>query len=77
MNTVLIVATLLAIIGVWAVWSTGAAGRRWRPLLRLAFQVAGQIQRRFVALRAGEPGAVVVSSAHECTVKNRSLTWPS
>lgn len=31
-----IAATLLAVTGVWAVWSPGAAGRRWRPLLRLA-----------------------------------------
>jgi energy-coupling factor transport system permease protein len=29
-------ATLLAVLGVWAAWSTGAAGARWRPLLRLA-----------------------------------------
>jgi energy-coupling factor transport system permease protein len=29
-------ATLLATLGVWAAWSTGVAGARWRPLLRLA-----------------------------------------
>ena len=29
-------ATLLATLGVWGAWSTGAAGARWRPLLRLA-----------------------------------------
>jgi energy-coupling factor transport system permease protein len=29
-------ATLVAVLGVWAAWGTGAAGARWRPLLRLA-----------------------------------------
>ena len=55
----------------------------------LALEVAGQVQRRLVALRAGQPAAGVAVAgiavaglgaevvAHECTVKKRSLTWPS
>jgi energy-coupling factor transport system permease protein len=50
-----IVATLLAVISVWAVWSPGAAGRRWRPLLRLAF-VFGVVSIIFnvLTVRAGD-----------------------
>ncbi len=50
-----IAATLLAIICVWAVWSPGAAGRRWRPLLRLAF-VFGVVGVVFnvLTVRAGD-----------------------
>jgi energy-coupling factor transport system permease protein len=50
-----IVATLLAVISVWAVWGSGAAGRRWRPLLRLAF-VFGVVSIIFnvLTVRAGD-----------------------
>lgn len=50
-----IAATLLAVISVWAVWSVGAAGRRWRPLLRLAF-VFGVVSVIFnvLTVRAGD-----------------------
>lgn len=50
-----IVATLLAVISVWVVWSRGAAGRRWRPLLRLAF-VFGVVSVVFnvLTVRAGD-----------------------
>jgi energy-coupling factor transport system permease protein len=50
-----IAAALLAIISVWAVWSPGAAGRRWRPLLRLAF-VFGLVSVIFnvLTVRAGD-----------------------
>ena len=44
-------ATLLAVLGVWAAWSTGAAGARWRPLLRLAL-VFGAISVLFNMLTA-------------------------
>ena len=50
-----IAATLLAVISVWAVWSTGAAGRRWRPLLRLAFVFAGvSVIFNVLTVRAGD-----------------------
>ena len=54
-NPWLIAATLLAVISVWAVWSPGAAGRRWRPLLRLAF-VFGVVSVIFnvLTVRAGD-----------------------
>lgn len=50
-----ITATLLAVISVWAVWSPGAAGRRWRPLLRLAI-VFGVVSVIFnvLTVRAGD-----------------------
>jgi energy-coupling factor transport system permease protein len=35
-----LVATLIAVLGVWAACSTGVAGARWRPLLRLALVFA-------------------------------------
>jgi energy-coupling factor transport system permease protein len=44
-------ATLLAVLGVWAAWSTGAAGARWRPLLRLAV-VLGVVSVLFNLLTA-------------------------
>jgi energy-coupling factor transport system permease protein len=44
-------ATLLATLGVWGAWSTGAAGARWRPLLRLAF-VFGAVSVLFNLLTA-------------------------
>lgn len=50
-----IAATLLAVFSVWAVWSPCAAGRRWRPLLRLAF-VFGVVSVIFnvLTVRAGD-----------------------
>ncbi|MFT4037735.1 MAG: energy-coupling factor transporter transmembrane component T [Thermomicrobiales bacterium] len=36
-----IAATLLAVAAAWAVWSSGVAARRWRPLLRLALLFGG------------------------------------
>ena len=44
-------ATLFAVLGVWAAWSTGAAGARWRPLLRLAL-VFGVVSVLFNLLTA-------------------------
>ena len=44
-------ATLLAMLGVWAAWSAGAAGARWRPLLRLAL-VFGAVSVLFNLLTA-------------------------
>ena len=44
-------ATLLATLGVWAAWSAGAAGARWRPLLRLAL-VFGAVSVLFNVLTA-------------------------
>jgi energy-coupling factor transport system permease protein len=44
-------ATLLAVLGVWAACSTGAAGARWRPLLRLAL-VFGAVSVLFNLLTA-------------------------
>ena len=44
-------ATLLAVLGVWAAWSTGAAGARWRPLLSLAL-VFGVVSVLFNLLTA-------------------------
>ena len=44
-------ATLLAVLGVWAAWSTGAAGARWRPLLGLAL-VLGVVSVLFNLLTA-------------------------
>lgn len=44
-------ATLLASLGVWAAWSSGAAGARWRPLLRLAL-VFGAVSVVFNLLTA-------------------------
>ena len=44
-------ATLLATLGVWGAWSVGAAGARWRPLLRLAF-VFGAVSVLFNVLTA-------------------------
>jgi energy-coupling factor transport system permease protein len=44
-------ATLLATLGVWGAWSTGAAGARWRPLLRLAL-VFGAVSLLFNLLTA-------------------------
>ena len=44
-------ATLLATLGVWTAWSTGAAGARWRPLLRLAL-VFGAVSVLFNVLTA-------------------------
>ena len=38
-------------LGVWAAWSTGAAGARWRPLLRLAL-VFGAVSVLFNLLTA-------------------------
>ena len=46
-----LVATLLAVLGVWAAWSIGAAGARWRPLLRLAL-VFGVVSILFNLLTA-------------------------
>jgi energy-coupling factor transport system permease protein len=44
-------ATLLATLGVWGAWSTGAAGARWRPLLRLAL-IFGAVSVLFNLLTA-------------------------
>jgi energy-coupling factor transport system permease protein len=44
-------ATLLATLGVWGAWSTGMAGARWRPLLRLAL-VFGAVSVLFNLLTA-------------------------
>ena len=44
-------ATLIAVLGVWAAWSAGAAGNRWRPLFRLAL-VFGAVSVLFNLLTA-------------------------
>jgi energy-coupling factor transport system permease protein len=44
-------ATLLATLGVWATWSVGTAGARWRPLLRLGL-VFGAVSVLFNLLTA-------------------------
>jgi energy-coupling factor transport system permease protein len=44
-------ATLLATLGVWMAWSSGVAGTRWRPLLRLAL-VFGVVSVLFNLLTA-------------------------
>ena len=44
-------ATLIAVLGVWACWSAGAAGAHWRPLLRLAL-VFGVVSVLFNLLTA-------------------------
>jgi energy-coupling factor transport system permease protein len=44
-------ATLIAVLGVWAAYSTGAAGARWRPLLGLAL-VFGVVSVLFNLLTA-------------------------
>jgi energy-coupling factor transport system permease protein len=44
-------AALLATLGVWGAWNTGAAGARWRPLLRLAL-IFGAVSVLFNLLTA-------------------------
>ena len=44
-------ATLMAVLGVWAAWSVGPAGARWRPLLGLAL-VFGAVSVLFNLLTA-------------------------
>jgi energy-coupling factor transport system permease protein len=44
-------ATFMAVLGVWAAWSVGAAGARWQPLLRLAL-VFGVVSVLFNLLTA-------------------------
>lgn len=44
-------ATLLATLGVWGAWNVGAAGARWRPLLRLAL-IFGTVSVLFNVLTA-------------------------
>jgi energy-coupling factor transport system permease protein len=59
-------ATLFAVLGVWAAWSVGAAGARWRPLLRLAL-VFGVVSVLFNLLTA-HVGDRVIGTLPE--------TWP-
>jgi energy-coupling factor transport system permease protein len=53
-------ATLFAVLGVWAAWSTGSSSARWRPLLRLAV-VLGAISILFNLLTVHVGDRVIAS----------------
>jgi energy-coupling factor transport system permease protein len=53
-------ATLLAVLGVWAAWSGGVAGARWRPFLRLAL-LFGAVSVAFNLITAHVGDLVIVA----------------
>ncbi len=65
-NPWVLAATLLAVLGVWAAGSRGAAGARWRPLLRLAL-VFGAVSVLFNLLTV-HVGDIIVGTMPE--------SWP-
>jgi energy-coupling factor transport system permease protein len=67
-------ATLLAVLGVWAAWSVGAAGARWRPLFRLAL-VLGAVSILFNVLTAHVGDLVFATLPESWPIIGGPLTW--
>jgi energy-coupling factor transport system permease protein len=67
-------ATLLAVLGVWGAWSIGAAGARWRPLLRLAL-VFGTLSVLFNLLTAHVGDRVIVTLPESWPIVGGPLTF--